>query len=104
MEILNDAHIIEQLKLGNKEAFEAVFKKYYKLLNVSAFYILRDEMDEIYELLKNAEFEGARSLNNSLYWCFRNNLITPEEAMAASENPTELQQMLRGAFHGTASY
>jgi twitching motility protein PilT len=67
-------------------------------------YILRDEMDEIYELLKNAEFEGARSLNNSLYWCFRNNLITPEEAMAASENPTELQQMLRGAFHGTASY
>jgi twitching motility protein PilT len=67
-------------------------------------YILRDEMGEIYELLKNAEFEGARSLNNSLYWCFRNNLITPEEAMAASENPTELQQMLRGAFHGTSSH
>jgi len=67
-------------------------------------YILRDEMGEIYELLKSAEFEGARSLNNSLYWCFRNNIITPEEAMAASENPTELQQMLRGAFHGTSSY
>lgn len=45
MEILNDAHIIEQLRLGNKEAFEAVFKKYYKLLNVSAFYILQDEME-----------------------------------------------------------
>ena len=67
-------------------------------------YILRDEMGEIYELLKSAEFEGARSLNNSLYWCFRNNIITPEEAMAASENPTELQQMLRGAFHGTSGH
>ena len=67
-------------------------------------YILRDEMGEIYELLKTAEFEGARSLNNSLYWCFRNNMITPEEAMAVSENPTELQQMLRGAFHGTSNH
>jgi len=65
-------------------------------------YILRDEMGEIYELLKSAEFEGARSLNSSLYWCYRNNLISPEEAMAASENPTELQQMLRGAFHGSS--
>lgn len=67
-------------------------------------YILRDEMGEIYELLKNAEFEGARSLNHSLYWCYRNGMITPEEAMAASENPTELQQMLRGAFHGTSGH
>jgi len=45
MEILNDSQIIEQLKAGDKEAFEAVFKKYYKLLNVSAFYILQDEME-----------------------------------------------------------
>ncbi|WP_114937693.1 RNA polymerase sigma factor [Mucilaginibacter endophyticus] len=45
MEILNDSQLIEQLKAGDKEAFEAVFKKYYKLLNVSAFYILQDEME-----------------------------------------------------------
>ncbi|PWK79077.1 RNA polymerase sigma-70 factor (ECF subfamily) [Mucilaginibacter oryzae] len=45
MEVLNDSQIIEQLKAGNKEAFEALFKKYYKLLNVSAYYILRDEME-----------------------------------------------------------
>jgi twitching motility protein PilT len=67
-------------------------------------YILRDEMGEIYQLLNNAEFEGARSLNNSLYWACRNNLITPDEALASSENPTELQQMIRGAFHGTNNY
>jgi len=45
MENLNDTQIIEQLKTGNLEAFEVLFKKYYKLLNVSAFYILKDEMD-----------------------------------------------------------
>jgi len=45
MEILNDTQIIEQLKKGNRETFEVLFKKYYKLLNVSAFYILRDEME-----------------------------------------------------------
>ena len=67
-------------------------------------YILREEMGEIYQLLNNAEFEGARSLNHSLYWAYRNNLITAEDALGTSENPTELQQMLRGAFHGTSSY
>jgi twitching motility protein PilT len=67
-------------------------------------YILRDEMGEIYQLLNNAEFEGARSLNYSLYSAYRNNLISADEAIAASENPTELQQMIRGAFHGTNNY
>ncbi|MCE3236091.1 MAG: hypothetical protein K0Q50_2271 [Vampirovibrio sp.] len=67
-------------------------------------YILRDEMGEIYQLLNNAEFEGARSLNHSLYWAYRNSLITADEALATSENPTELQQMIRGAFHGTNTY
>jgi len=67
-------------------------------------YILRDEMGEIYQLLNNAEFEGARSLNHSLYWAYRNGLVNPDEALAISENPTELQQMIRGAFHGTNTY
>jgi len=64
-------------------------------------YIARDEMGEIYELLNMGEFEGTCSLNHSLYRAYRNNQITAEDAIATSENPTELQQMLRGAFHGT---
>ncbi|WP_303672883.1 type IV pilus twitching motility protein PilT [Vampirovibrio chlorellavorus] len=67
-------------------------------------YILRDEMGEIYQLLNNAEFEGAHSLNHSLHNAFRNGLITPEDALETSENPTELQQMLRGAFHGSSTF
>ena len=64
-------------------------------------YIMREEMGEIYDLLNTGEFEGTCSLNHSLFRCYRNNLITAEDAIAVSENPTELQQMLRGAYHGT---
>lgn len=67
-------------------------------------YILRDEMGEIYQLLNNAEFEGAHSLNHSLHNAFRNGLITAKDALDTSENPTELQQMLRGAFHGSSTF
>lgn len=31
--------------MGNKEALELLFKKYYKLLTISAFYILKNEME-----------------------------------------------------------
>src|SRR5438046_3172773 len=44
MNILNDTQIIELLVMGNKEALEMLFKKYYKLLTISAFYFLKDEM------------------------------------------------------------
>ena len=45
MKILNDAQIMELLVMGNKEALEMLFKKYYKLLTISAFYFLKDEME-----------------------------------------------------------
>lgn len=45
MKISNDIQLVEQLRLGNQEAFASLFKKYYKLLNIEAFYILRDEME-----------------------------------------------------------
>lgn len=67
-------------------------------------YIMRDQMMEIYQLLDSAEFEGANSLNHALYQACQNQFITAEDALGVSENPSELQQMLRGAFHGTTSY
>ena len=45
MKILNDTQLMELLTMGDKEALELLFKKYYKLLIVSAFYILKDEME-----------------------------------------------------------
>jgi twitching motility protein PilT len=66
-------------------------------------YILKNEMDEIYHVLNNGGFEGMASLNHSLLKAFQNNLITAEAALATSENPVQLNQMLRGAYHGTFS-
>jgi len=70
MEILDDNQIVEQLKQGNQEAFKLLFKKYYKLLNVSAFYILRDEMeaeDTVQSLFLDFwERQLYRNINSSL--------------------------------------
>ncbi|MEB3245939.1 MAG: type IV pilus twitching motility protein PilT [Vampirovibrionales bacterium] len=64
-------------------------------------YIERNEIDEIYALLKAGEFEGMCSLNLTLYKAYQNGLITDEIALGTSDNPHELHQMLRGAFHGS---
>jgi twitching motility protein PilT len=63
-------------------------------------YIERNEIDEIYVLLKNGEFEGMCSLNVALYRAYQLGAISDEVALRASDNPHELHQMFRGAFHG----
>ncbi|MEB3287459.1 MAG: PilT/PilU family type 4a pilus ATPase [Vampirovibrionales bacterium] len=65
-------------------------------------YIMREQMDEIYQLLKAGEFEGACDLNHALYRAVKNGFITAEDAIDTSDNRTELQQMLRGAYHGSS--
>ncbi len=70
MKILDDNQIVEQLVQGNQEAFKVLFKKYYKVLTVSAFYILRDEMeaeDTVQALLMDFwEKQLYRNINSSL--------------------------------------
>lgn len=64
-------------------------------------YIKREEMGEIYQMLANAEFDDMCNLNASLYRAVKNELISQEDALMTSDNPTELHQMFRGAFHGS---
>lgn len=64
-------------------------------------YIARDEIDNIYQLLSTGDYDGMMSMNMSLYRLVKNNLISPDEAIDNSNTPNELQQMLRGAFHGS---
>lgn len=40
-----DEVILSKLKEGDAQAYEILFLKYYKLLNMQAFYILDDEME-----------------------------------------------------------
>lgn len=64
-------------------------------------YIARDEIDNIYQLLSTGDYDGMMSMNMSLYKLVKNGLITPDAAIEASDAPTEMQQMLRGAYHGS---
>jgi twitching motility protein PilT len=63
-------------------------------------YIVKNQTDAIYQLIAQGDYEGMCSLNASLYRVFRNQQITMETAMQFSDNTNELQQMMRGAYHG----
>jgi len=41
----DDQILLNELKQGDKSAYEAVFKKYYKTLVTKAYFILEDEME-----------------------------------------------------------
>jgi len=64
-------------------------------------YIARDEVDQIYDLIKTGDYSGMMSMNMSLYKLVKANLINEEAALQVSDTPNEMQQILKGAFHGT---
>lgn len=67
-------------------------------------YIMRDEIDKIYELIKAADYDEMLSMNRSMLRLVQAKLITQETALKMSDNSVEMEIMLKGAFHGTSSY
>ena len=64
-------------------------------------FIEKDELEKVYELVKNGSFNSMITMNMSLYNLCVNEYITEEVAMSFSDDRTELAQMLKGVFHGT---
>lgn len=64
-------------------------------------FIIRDSLEQIYDLVKKGNFNEMISLNLSLFNLYKNGIISKENAIYFSDNKVELQQYLRGAFHGT---
>ncbi len=64
-------------------------------------YIIRNEIENIYNLVEEGKYNGMMSMNMSILKLVKANLITPEVAIDCSNNPNELKQMLQGAFHGS---
>ena len=64
-------------------------------------YIAKDEIENIYELVRTGELGGMMGMNTSLVRLANAGLITQETAILSSDTPNEIQQMLRGAYHGT---
>ncbi len=63
--------------------------------------IAKNELEQIYNLVKRGTYNEMLTLNMSLHLLASNGIITKENALKNSNKENELQQMLRGAFHGT---
>lgn len=64
-------------------------------------FIVKDELESIYDLVKKGSFNDMLTMNMSLFNLVEKGLITQEEALDKSDNKNELQQILRGIYHGT---
>ena len=66
-------------------------------------YIIRNEVENIYNLVDEGKFNGMMGLNMSMLKLVKANLISAEVAVENSNNPNEMKQMLQGVFHGSNS-
>lgn len=63
--------------------------------------IVKNELEQIYDLVKKGSYNNMITLNASLFSLIRDGSVAEEVAIAASNDPNELKQMLRGVYHGT---
>lgn len=64
-------------------------------------FIIKDELEQIYDLVKKGSYNDMITMNMSLLQLIKEDLITKDTALDVSDNKVEIQQMLRGAYHGT---
>ncbi|HBN07863.1 MAG TPA: type IV pili twitching motility protein PilT [Cyanobacteria bacterium UBA8530] len=60
--------------------------------------ILKNEIEQIYELIRGGAYDGMQSMNMSLLGFFKNGVIDYETSIGYSENAAEMTQMLRNAL------
>lgn len=63
--------------------------------------IEKDELESIYDLIKKGSFNDMLTMNESLFRLYEDGAITKEAALEASDNKNELEQFMRGVYHGT---
>ena len=64
-------------------------------------FIIKDELEQIYDLVKKGSYNDMITMNMSLLQLIKEDLVNKEVAIDASDNKVEIEQMLRGAYHGT---
>ena len=63
-------------------------------------FIEKDELDNIYDLVKKGSFNSMITMNMSLYNLFASGFISEEVAFEFSDDRTELAQMIKGVYTG----
>ena len=58
-------------------------------------YIIRNQVDELYKVVATSDYDGMQSMNMALFEHYLNCVISPDEALANSDNPDELMRWMR---------
>ena len=64
-------------------------------------FILKDELDEIYKLVKQGSYNDMITFNTCLYELYKRGYITKETALESSDNQNELMHYMRGVYTGS---
>ena len=67
-------------------------------------YIIKDNSEEIYSLLRDNTVDNMVSMNTSLALLTDKGCISEEEALNNSNDEAELEKMFRGVYQGTKAY
>ena len=65
-------------------------------------FIERDELENVYNLVRKGSFDNMITMNMALFNLLESEKITKEVALSYSDNKSELEQLLRGVYHGSS--
>jgi twitching motility protein PilT len=88
--------IIAQLLCKTTDGKRAAFHDILINTDVIKEYILKEQYEEIQQIMMKDTYEGMTTMNRSLYELYQEGRITEEIALEQSPTPNELAQMLRG--------
>lgn len=63
-------------------------------------YLIKGKFEDVYVLMQRSKTSSLVTMNSSIYKLFKHGVISNETALEYSDNKVELEQMLRGIFHG----
>ena len=66
--------------------------------------LIKDKLEDVYALVRTGSFNQMITMNNSLFQLYKAGLISDEVALEYSDDKNELQQMLRGVYHGVSEH
>ncbi len=88
--------IIAQLLCKTTDGKRAAFHDILINTDVIREYILKDQYEEINQIMLKDTYEGMTTMNRSLYELYNEGRITEEIALEQSPSPNEMAQILRG--------
>ena len=88
--------IIAQLLCKTTDGKRAAFHDILINTDVVKEYVLKDQYEEINQIMLKDTYEGMTTMNRSLYELYNEGRITEEIALEQSPSPNEMAQILRG--------